>query len=63
MKPPSYPPALVALCASPNPAAEMILNLDRVAKRMFPPIDQSLFPLMPAIPAVIDAIAILKKVI
>jgi hypothetical protein len=60
MNPNLYPPALAALFA-PSPAAEMILNLDRVAKRAFPTIDPTLFPPMPAIPAVIDDI--LKKVI
>ena len=55
-----YLPTLVALFARPNPATEMILNLDRVAKRLFPEMPSRLFPPMPASLA---AIANFKKVI
>jgi hypothetical protein len=62
MKPNPYPPTLVALFRPPSPAAEIVLNVDRVAKRMFPPIPASLFPPIPAMPAIINAIANLKVI-
>jgi hypothetical protein len=53
-----YPPTIVAL--PPSPAAEMVINVDRVAKRLFPPLPACLFP---PLPAIIDSLATLKKVI